>query len=66
MKPTTPIRVKPEVKKEIKRVRMIYVKKLYEEGKDTQNINKAMDDGISQGDFIEVLLNYWKDRETKQ
>lgn len=61
---TTHIRVTPETKKEIIRLIPIYEKKLFEEGKEKEKIAKIMKDGMGQGDFIEVLLNYWKERET--
>ena len=66
MSQTTHIRVKPKVKKEIIRIRRIYVKQLYELGKDKEKIAKISEDGLSQGEFVEVLLDYWKERETKQ
>ena len=60
------IRVTPETKKEIIRLMPIYSKGLIEEGKETQKIEKILKEGISQGEFIEVLVDYWKEKETKK
>ncbi len=61
---TDQIRVAPETKKEIVRLMPIYSKKLIEEGKETKKIDRILKEGISQGEFVEVLVNYWKERET--
>ncbi len=60
------IRIKPEIKAEIYRLRKEYAQQIIEEGKQTITIGKVMGEGLSYGDFIEIILNYWKERETKK